>query len=191
MNFLVAAYLFWFAMVLQRLLVDRLPSPMDVVYLSLFFYNIPLALVALLIGEGSVGEFTVFLNAAAGDLETANKTLLIAMLASASVAVGGVLMRAFGRGTAFCLLVALDTSLHRNSGRLAFVSVLAIALGVSMFGFSMFFAGYEIESHSAPAASGTALVSFAYEVIGVSAFVWLLCRLSTGRPAGKANRVLG
>jgi hypothetical protein len=163
---------------------------MDVVHLSLFFYNIPLALVAFLIGEGSVGEFTVFLNAAAGDSATAGKTLLMTMLASASVALGALMGRAVGRSNRPHLLVPLSASLQRNAGRFAFISILGIALGVSLFGFSTFFEGYAIESLSATAASGTALVFFAYEVIGICAFVWLCCQRATGLRTGKAMIVL-
>jgi hypothetical protein len=65
-----------------------------------------------------------------------------------------------------------------------------VALGIALFGVDTFFAGYAVESNSALSTEGTALIFFAYEVIGICSFIWVFARLQTGRNYGRLWIVL-
>lgn len=184
--YVAALYMFWMVVILRRLLTSPLPRPTDVAQLSVFFYNAPLALVATLPVADALDGYAIFLNTIAGDSELAATTLVLAIAACASLEVGrhfgGLLQQAAKYRTS--LRAKASIKLQLNAAILCFGGVLTVFLGIALFGVDAFFAGYAIESKSGTASEGSALIFFAYETIGLCAFIWLACRLATGKSAG-------
>jgi hypothetical protein len=183
--YVAGLYLLWMVVILRRLLTSSLPRPTDVAQLSVFFYNAPLALVATLPIADFLDGYAIFLNAVAGDSELAATTLLLAVAACASLEVGrhlgGLRLRAAHNRTS--LQAKASLKLQRNAALLCLGGLLTVFLGIVLFGVDAFFAGYAIESTSGSASEGSALIFFAYETIGLCAFIWLVCRLATGKVA--------
>lgn len=184
--YVAAPYLLWMAIILRRLLTAPLPRPTDVAQLSIFFYNAPLALVAVLPIADVLDGYAIFLNAIASDDKIAATTLVLAIVSCASLEVGRHLgsLRLYAVKYRTSLRVKASMKLQLNAAALSFGGLLTVFLGIVLFGADAFFAGYAIESKSGTASEGSALIFFAYETIGLCAFIWLACRLATGKPTG-------
>jgi hypothetical protein len=184
--YFAALYLLWMIVIFRRLLTSSLPRPTDVAQLSVFFYNAPLALVATLPIADALDGYPIFLNTIAGDVELAAKTLALAVVACASLELGRHLggLRLWAAKYHTSLRVKTSLKLQRNAALLCFGGLLTAFVGIAFFGVDSFFAGYAIESSSGSASEGSALIFFAYETIGLSAFIWLVCRHATGKRGG-------
>jgi len=179
MQFAVIVYLIWLVFVARRLFRLPMPRPTDVAIFSLFFYNVPLALAAVLPLGTLLEDYAVFLNAVAGEREVANKTLLLTMFASLALATGRTLGRGFSSHPRTFLAIPITHRFQRAAGSACLVALAAIGAGLSLFGIDSFFSGYATDSAAPGATSGTALIFFAYEVIGLCALLWYVCYQET------------
>jgi len=180
---LITGYFFWLVIIFSRVLRSCLPRPSDVVVLSLFFYNVPLALAAYLADWKALGDYMIFLNAVSRDREIADSAMILAILSSASVAVGRWISRP--RSSRFEWSFPASARLQSVCALFCVASLAAVTLGILLFGVDTFFAGYAVESSSSLSTEGTALIFFAYEVIGICSFIWVFSRLLTGHNNGR------
>ena len=183
-------YLLWLGFIFNRLLTTSMPRPSDVMLLSLFFYNFPLALIASIPELAEVTPYLVFLNPIASDAEIAETTIALTILASISVATGRWMSGRFMHVGARKHSVLASISIQRAAAKLSILFLLTIAIGVALFGFESFFAGYAVESNSDASSDGIALIFFAYEAIGLCAFIWYCGYRHTGKRIGMALMVI-
>ena len=167
---------------LWRLLTDRFPHPADIATLSVFYYALPLAIVAAVFqDDGGL----VFLNPAASDPVIALQSMHYAVLAVACLQLGRWLASKF-RASETRLqfpLTARDAAKTR-----VFVALLIaqMSVGVLLYGSDTFFSGYAVESVEGTAALGNALIYSSIELIGLSlAYAFLINRASPARSLPK------
>jgi len=182
---LTLAYCAWIGYVVVRILRDRLPRPADIVTLSLFFYNVPLALVALVPGIDDLTGNLAFLNPVAGDVPVAEKTVLITAIATLALGIGRWLGSRLKRPKSPRRPIQLHLPLQRTAVLLMIVAVVAIVGGIGIFGAEVFFSGYAAGSQEAAGETGEALIYFSHEVMGLAFFVWCVCSMNTHHTRGR------
>lgn len=185
MSLLALAYCAWIGSVAVRILRDRLPRPADIVTLSLFFYNVPLALVALVPGLDDLTGNLAFLNPVAGDVLIAEKTLAVTVSATLALSIGRWLGSRLERPKQPRTMIRLHLPLQRSAATLMIAAVGAIVGGIAMFGADVFFSGYAVESQAAAGETGGALIYFSHEIMGLAVYVWCVCWMSTGSARGR------
>jgi len=187
MSFLISLYLLWIAFAAKRLIRLPLPRPADVIQLSLFFYNVPLAFSALLSDTEFLADYAIFLNSIAGDHGLAEQTLLLTISASLAVSAGRRLGTWRLADYVYEWSTPITSDLQRTAAWFCLGSLVLVWAGIALFGVDTFFAGYAIESTSGLSTEGVALTFFAYEVIGVGSFIWFLAKRHTNRKDGRIH----
>lgn len=160
-----------------RLLTRRFLHPADLATISVFYYTVPLALIAIVLGDDSG---LIFLHRAAADYGIAVQSIHWALLAMACLEIGRWCGRTFHKHSA--LQFPLQPADRAKASALLVFFLGLIALGILLYGPGAFFAGYATPSSAATASLGNALIYASIEFIGLTmGYMFLVSRAAGTR----------
>lgn len=155
-----------------RLLTRRFPHPGDLIALSIFYYSIPLAAVAIFLPD--MGRL-VFLHSAAMDRGVSQQSIKFALLALLCLEAGRWVAT---RIRASHQLQFTLRSTDKDKASVVLGGLLCLVLlGIALYGPASFFAGYNVASEERTAALGNALIYASIELIGLTmGYMFLVCK---------------
>jgi hypothetical protein len=163
-----------------RMAVARFPHPADLASLWIFYYTIPLAVLATVVGDD---YGMVFLHRAAADPAIESRCIQYAALSLICLQLGRWIGTKSGP-SAKQLQFPLAARDAPKAGVVIVLLLGEIALGVYLYGTDVFLSGYAIDSTLDTGNSGQALVYMAIELIGLTIAYAYLLSVATGRTAG-------
>jgi hypothetical protein len=163
-SIIVAIYLVRIAISLQNILRDPLPHPADAILLSIFFYNVPLALISIYNLEWLFPEYKVFLNAVSRDSYIAEKTMIISFVSMIGLEVGRRFFFKYNISERYLVM----NDVFSNFSLIFIIAMSSIILSAAYsMGFSNYFIGYNIDSNIINTSDYIAFIYFCIEAVGI------------------------
>lgn len=163
-SILLILYISRVAIGFYRVLKDPLPSPLEVIVLSTFFYNAPLAIISLFGWDWIFPEYKVFLTDNAADPIIAERTIIICFVSVIALEIGKRIFVKFKIPQKYFIVnesMSL-TSMSYLIGIVAFISAMAYSMG-----FNNYFSGYDIDTNVLNISDYIAFIYFSIEASGI------------------------
>lgn len=163
---------------LFRLLRDRLPDPADAVILSVFFYNVPLAILAFYKLDWIFPGYIVFLTYDAADGSAAEMTLIATFVATLGIDIGS---KCYARRSSTSFFLVNDRILLFSAFGIVCLCVFVVIAGALAMGLQNYFVDYNSQTDLRNESDYVALIYFAFEAAGVFSFI-AYCSRHNGNP---------